>query len=59
MIKTEWLSLELRVGSHSFGEFNNGEHLMNFNINYNFADFEENDKLFDQNFSAPYSKLIP
>ena len=33
--------------SHSFGEFNNREHLMNFNINYNFADFEENDKLFD------------
>ena len=33
--------------SQSFGEFNNGEHLMNFNINYRFADFEENDKLFD------------
>ena len=33
--------------SHSFGEFNNGEHLMNFNINYHFADFGENDKLFD------------
>ena len=32
---------------------------MNFNINYHFADFEENDKLFDWNFSATCSKLIP
>ena len=30
--------------SHNFGEFNNGEHLMNFNTNYHFADFDENDK---------------
>ena len=25
--------------NHSFSEFNNGKHLMNFNINYYFADF--------------------
>ena len=31
---------------------------MNFNINYHFADFEENDELFDGNFSATCSKLI-
>ena len=45
--------------NHSFSEINNGEHLMNFNINYHFADFEENDKFFDRNFSATCSKLIP
>ena len=45
--------------NHSFSEINNGEHLMNFNINYHFADFEENDKFFDRNFSAISSKLIP
>ena len=37
----------IKGGSHSFDEFNNGEHLMYFNINYPFADFEGNDKLFD------------
>ena len=37
--------------NHSCSEINNEEHLMNFNINYHFADFEENDKLFDRNFS--------
>ena len=45
--------------NHSFSEINNGEHLMNFNINYYFADFVENNKLFDRNFSATCSKLIP
>ena len=33
--------------NHSFSEFNNREHLMNFNINNHFADFEEYDKLFE------------
>ena len=41
------IDLRIKGRSHSFGEFNNGEHSMNFNINYNFADFEETDKLFD------------
>ena len=30
--------------NHSSSEFNGGEHLMNFNIAYHFADFEEYDK---------------
>ena len=37
----------IKVRRYSFREINNGEHLMNYNINYHFADFEENDKLFD------------
>ena len=37
--------------NHNFSEFNNGEHIMNFNINYHFADFEEYDKLFEWNFN--------
>ena len=45
--------------NHSFSEINNGEHLVNFNINYHFADFVVNDKLFDWNFSATCLKLIP
>ena len=49
----------IRGKTHSLSEFNKGEHLMNFNINYHFADFDEYDKLFDWNFSATGSKLIP
>ena len=45
--------------NHNLSDFNNGEHLMNFNLNYHFADFEESDKRFDWNFSAQCSKLIP
>ena len=53
------IDFEIKGRIHSFVEFNNAEHLMNFNINYHFADFEENDKLFDKNFSVPCSKLLP
>ena len=53
------IDVGIKGWNHSFSEINNGTHLMNFNINYNFADFVENDKLFDWNFSATYSKLIP
>ena len=45
--------------NHCFSEFNNGDYFMNFNTNYHFfADFEEINKLFDNNFSASCLKLI-
>ena len=45
--------------NNSFSEINNREHLTNFHINDHFADFVENDKFFEWNFSATCSKLIP
>ena len=53
------IAFGIKGRNHSFSEFNNGERLMNFNKNYHFADFEEYNKLFDWNLSAPCSKLIP
>ena len=58
MMKTEWLTLELRVETTVLVK-SITEHFTNFNINFHFADFEEYDKLFDRNFSATCSKLIP
>ena len=29
--------------NHNFNDFNNGEDLMNFKLNYHFADFEVSD----------------
>ena len=46
MIKTECLTLEfkkIKGWKHSLNDFNSGEHLMNFNIIFHFANFEEND----------------
>ena len=40
------IDLGIKVWNHNFSEINNEEHLMNFNINYKFPDFEENNKLF-------------
>ena len=48
MIKTERLT-GIKGWNNSSSDFNNGEHLMNFNINYYFAEFEENDRFFDWN----------
>ena len=53
------IDFRIKGWDHSLSDFNNKEHLMKFNINYHFADFEENDKFFDWNFSVPCSKLIP
>ena len=53
------IHFRIKGWNHSFSEIHNGEHLMNFNINYHFADFVENDKLFDWNFSATCSNRIP
>ena len=49
----DWMiDFGIKGWNHSFSVFNNGQHLMNFNINYHFANFEEYDKLFDRNLSA-------
>ena len=49
----------MRDWNHSLSDFNNGEHLMKLYMNYHFADFEENDKFFDWNFSMQCSIMIP
>ena len=41
------IDFRIKGWNYSFSEINNREHLMNFNINYHFADSVENDKLFD------------